>query len=318
MDWIFKNIIANAKFDWVLYGLLVLIFIIDMLIWKSGNPDENLIGFYFLLIALIIVGAKELISYSYKKLYFWNQSNLNSIRELINKQQYRKALNLTEKIKLIKPQLIEKLYLRGVANLYLKESNHALEDFNSVEYEYSKSSGFFYHKGLALIDSEDIEKAIEYLTRSIELEKTWQNLDQRGVAYLDIGKLEEAEKDLRESIEMKEDATNTCNFAVVLHKQGQHKKAIVYYDKSISLDDTKAHVYYNRAMVHHFLKNWKLAIHDYSKAQEMGHKNNDLYLYLGYCKCENGEIENGLIDLKKANELGCKEAKELIEKYDNQ
>lgn len=38
----------------------------------------------------------------------------------------------------------------------------------------------------------------------------------------------------------------------------------------------------------------------------------------GFCKCKSGNISNGLVDLKKAFDLDCKEAKELIEKYDKQ
>ena len=71
-------------------------------------------------------------------------------------------------------------------------------------------------------------------------------------------------------------------------------------------------------MTHHYLNNWELAIHDYSKAREMGHLNNDVYLNLGYCKCENGDIEGGLIELRKANDLDYKEALEMIEKYEKQ
>jgi len=221
-------------------------------------------------------------------------------------------------VKILRPQLSEKAYWIGFAYVYLKQPLKALQEFDSIESDYKDYSGFYYHKGLALMDSDNLEKSIEYLTLSIELEKTWQSFDQRGVAYMNIDKLKEAETDLRKSIELKEDFSNTCNLGVVLYEEGQHQEAIEYYNKSINLDATRAHIYYNRAMAHHFLKNWKLAILDYSKAQEMGHKNNDLYLNLGYCKCENGEIANGLIDLKKANELDCKEAKELIEKYDNQ
>ncbi len=352
MDWIIKNIITNKKFDRILYGLLIAIIIVDFLTDKFGNPDKNLIGFNFLLIALLIVGAKELMNYSYKKLYFSNQSNLNSIRELINNRQYSKAIDLTEKIRLVKPQLTEKLYWRGVANLYLKESSLALADFNSIEAEYSNFAGFFYHKGLALVDTGKNTEAIKYLSRSVELEKTWQNLDQRGVVNMNIDKLEEAEKDLRESIELKEDSSNTCNLGVLLDKKGNHTQAMEFYNRSIEINAENPNAFYNRALANYYIEKYQdsildntkaielepdrhwayynralskqkineleSAIDDFDYAEKLGIDNNYLYLNRGFCKCEFGDISNGLIDLKKADNLDCKEAKELIEKYDKQ
>jgi len=352
MNWIIKNIIANNKFDWILYGLLIVILIVDFLTDIFGNPDKSLIGFNFLLIALLIVGAKEIMNYSYKKIYYSNQTNLNSIRELINNQQYTKVLKLTEKIRLVKPQLTEKLYWRGVANLYLKKSNRALRDFDSIESDYSNFAGFFYHKGLVLVDIDKSTEAIKYLTRSIELEKTWQNLDQRGVANMNIDKLKEAEKDLRESIELKEDSSNTCNLGVLLDKEGKHEEAMEFYNRSIEICAKNPNAFYNRALANYYLEKYQSSISDYTKtieleperhsayynraiskqrinelesaiddfnfAEKFGSDNNYLYLNRGFCKCELGNTSNGLIDLIKANELDCKEAKELIKKYEKQ
>jgi tetratricopeptide (TPR) repeat protein len=318
MDWIILNLITNKRNNKLIYGFLFGIIILDFLNDQIGFINEKYLIIDFSLFAIGLLIIKEILNYWYRNLYRRNQKILDDIKEVSRTGNYSKIIEQSQLIKIVKPQLTEKAYWTGFANVYLNNPQKALYEFDSIESEYQNFSGFFYHKGLALIDSGNIEKSIEYLTRSIELEKTWQNLDQRGVAYMNIDKLNEAEKDLRESIELKVDSSNTCNLGVVLYKEGQHKEAIEYYDKSINLDATQAHVYYNRAMAHHFLKNWKLAIRDYSKAQEMGHKNNDLYLNLGYCKCENGEIANGLFDLKKANELDCKEAKEFLEKYDNQ
>lgn len=318
MDWIILNLITNKRNNKLIYGFLFGIIILDFLNDQIGFINEKYLILNFSLFAVGLLIVKQILNYWYRNLYRRNQKILDDIKQFSQTGNYSKIIEQAQFVKIVKSQLTEKTYWTGFANLYLNNPKKALQEFGSIESEYLHFSGFFYHKGLALIDSENIEKAIEYLTRAVELEKTWQNFDQRGVAYMNIDKLEEAENDLRKSIELKEESSNTCNFGVVLDKKRHHKEAIVYYDKSISLDDTQAHVYYNRAMAHHFLKNWKLAIHDYSKAQEMGLKNNDLYLNLGYCKCENGEIEKGLIDLKKANELDCKEAKELIKKYGNQ
>ena len=190
------------------------------------------------------------------------------------------------------------------------------------------------------------------MTRSIELEKNWQNLDQRGVAYINIDKLEEAENDLRESVTLKPDSSNTCNLGVLLDKKGLHKEAIEYYKKSIKINPVNENAFYNRALANYCLENYQdsildntkvikinssrhwayynralsrqkindleLAIKDFDAAEKLGNRNEYLFLNRGFCKCEIGETSSGFIDLRKASELDCKEADGLIEKYDKQ
>jgi len=318
MDWIILNLVTNKRNNKLIYGILFGIIILDFLNDQIGFINERYLIVDFSLYAIGLLIIKELLNYWYRNLYRRNQRILDEIKEISRTGNYPKIIEKAQLIKIVKPQLTEKTYWTGFANVYLNNPQQALRDFDLIESEYQNFSGFFYHKGLALIDFGNIEKSIEYLTKSIELEKTWQNLDQRGVAYMKIDKLNEAEQDLIESIKIKEESSNTNNLGVLLAKKGLHNKAIEYYNKSISLDNTKAHIYYNRAMTYHYLNSWELAIHDYSEAREMGHLNNDVYLNLGYCKCKNGDIEGGLIELRKANDLDYKEALEMIEKYEKQ
>ncbi|WP_321290158.1 tetratricopeptide repeat protein [uncultured Sunxiuqinia sp.] len=352
MDWIILNLISNKRNNKLIYGFLFGIIILDFLNDQIGFINEKYLIIDFSLFAIGLLIVKEILNYWYRNLYRRNQKILDDIKEISRTGNYSKIIEQAELIKIIKPQLTEKTYWTGFANVYLNNPQKALHEFDSIELEYQNFSGFFYHKGLALIDSGNIEKSIEYLTRSIELEKTWQNLDQRGVAYMNINKLNEAEKDLRESIKLKVDSSNTCNLGVVLDKKGQHKEAIEFYNRSIDIKSENPNAFYNRALANYYLENYQesisdntktieldskrhwayynralssqkikeleSAIKDFDYTQKLGHEDKYLYLNRGFCKCEFGEISNGLIDLKQADKLDCKEAKELIEKYDSQ
>ncbi len=352
MDWIILNLITNKKNNKLIYGFLFGIIVLDFLNDQIGFINKKYLIIDFSLYAIGLLIVKEILNYWYKNLCHRNQRILENIKEISRTGNYSKIIEQAQLIKIVKPQLIEKTYWTGFAYLYLNNPHKALLEFDLIESDYQNFSGFFYHKGLALIDSGNFEKAIEYLTRSIELEKTWQNLDQRGVAYMKIDKLNEAEQDFRKSVELKEDSTNTCNLGVLLGRKGNNQESLEFLDKSINLKFDNPNAFYNRAKVYYNLENYQdsildntktieldsdrhdayynralsrqkqnkleLAIEDYNLIEK--YRLNDKYLFLnrGYCKCEIGDISNGLIDLKQAEKLDCEEAKELIEKYDKQ
>lgn len=352
MDWIILNLITNKRNNNLIYGVLFGIIILELLNDQLGFIQEKYLIINFSIFAITLLIIKETLNYWYRSLYRKNLSIIENIRQLSQTGNYNEIIEQANLIKTIKPQITEKIYWIGFANVYLNNPKKALQDFESIESEYANFGEFFYHKGLALIDSRDNKKAIEYLTRSIELEKTWQNLDQRGVAYMNIDKIEKAENDLRESVTLKEDSSNTCNLGVLLNKKEQHEKAIIFYNQSIELNPENPNAFHNRALANYYLDNYqgsisdntktieldstrhwayynralsrqkinelKIAIEDFDSANRLGNENKYLYLNRGFCKCEFGDISNGLIDLKKASELNCKEAEKLIEKYDKQ
>jgi tetratricopeptide (TPR) repeat protein len=352
MDWIILNLITNKRNNKLIYGFLFGIIILDFLNDQIGFINENYLFIDFSLYAVGLLIIKGILDYWYRNLYRKNQQILDNINQLSRTGNYSKMIEQANSVKIIKPQLSEKTYWTGFANVYLNKPQKALQEFDSIESEYQNFSGFFYHKGLALIDSGNIEKSIEYLTRAVELEKTWQNFDQRGVAYMNIDKLNEAENDLRKSIELKEESSNTCNLGVLLDKKGKHREAIEFYNQSIEINSDNPNAFLNRALANYYLENYEdsitdntrtielkperhwayynralskqkisefeSAINDFDLAKKVGNDYKYLYLNRGLCKCEFADVSNGLIDLKKAKELDCKEAKELIEKYDEQ
>ncbi len=349
MDWIIQHLITNKRNNYLIYVFLFSIIILDFFNDQMGFINEKYLIFDYSLCAIFLLIIKEVVNYWYKQLYFRNQKIISDIIEFFKRKNYDKVIEQGKLIKIIKPHLLAKSYWCGCAYLHLNNPEKALAELDLVESSYQNISDFFYHKGLALLNLGNIKKSIEYLTRSIELAKTWQNLDQRGVAYMRLEKLDEAEKDLKKSIQLKEDSSNTCNLGIVLSKKGQYQEAIVLYNRSIDIKPSNYKAFYNRALANYFIgdyensirdnsevieldksRDWayynralskqklnrlESAIADYDLAEKLGNEYNYLYFNRGFCKCEIGDVSDGLKDLIKSDKLSCKEAHDLIEKY---
>jgi len=349
MNWIIINLITNKRNNNIIYAIvigLLLISFSDLI----ENREINIAISIFVLLVSIIKGTMD---FWYRNLDKRNQKIIEKIKDLAKNANYEEIINLAEKVKIIKPHIAEKKYWLGYAFLYKKNSNSkkALDYFKGLEKEFPFLSSLFYLKGIALIDENRLEEAINELSLSIKLENNWQNYEQRGVAYLKLEKYELAEKDLEKSVYLKKDCSNLDNLGVLFDRQGKHKEAIDFYNKSIDLNNNNPNAFYNRALANFYIKKYDnaildntetiklepnrawayynralcfqelgkydLAITDFNKAEELEIKDKYLYLNRGICKSENNEIKEGLNDLKKAVGLDCSEASELIKKYEN-
>ena len=352
MNWIITNFITNKRNNNIIYGILFGIILLDFLNDQIHFISQKYLRIDFSLIAIFLLIIKWVIHSWYGNIYKKNERIIEKIKELAKTGSYDEIIKIADKINLIKPHIAEKKYWLGYANLYKNNnSRKALEYFNGLEKDFPFFAGFFYIKGIALIEENRLEEAITELSRAIELDENWQNYDQRGVAYLKLEKLELAEKDLKKSISIKEDQSNLNNLGNLYGKQGKHKEAIELYNKSIELKDDNPNTYYNRALANFYLKRfdkaiedntktinlepnrawayynralcfqelrkYDLAITDFNKAENLEIKDKYLYLNRGICKLENNEKKEGLNDLKKAVGLDCSEASELIKKYEN-
>ncbi len=271
MDWIILNLIANKRNNNWIYGILVSIIILDFLNDQMQfiPPKYLIIDFSLCAIGLLII--KEIANYWYKNLYHKNIQSLDTIRQLVRTENYAQIFDIAPAIKIIKPHLAEKTFWLGVANVYIRQPKETLRLFHTIESEYQNSADFFYHKGLALLDTQNTTEAITCFTHAIA-KKTWQSFDQRAIAYLQLNKLEEAENDLRKSITIKETSTNTCNMGVLLAQKGLHDKAIEFYNRSITINPENKNAFFNRGLSQQKIANFESANSDFKKAEQLGCK----------------------------------------------
>lgn len=283
MNWIFEKIITNKWISWGIYISMFLLVITDLLIENLIDNPKDIISINFYFALFIIMGIYEILRKWFKKLYYKNKTILESVSDLLKKENLNELIIELEKIKIIKNQLIQKVYWRGVAKTYLGDSNSAIEDFEQIYNDYKNFPDYNYHKAIAYKDIGEYEQALELFNLSIKIKPNAQTFDQRGVTYMIMDRMDDAENDFIKSLKFKEDYYNLVNYGVFLVKKGDVNKAIDCFDKSLQIRPDNSNGLQNR----------------------------------GYCKYKMGDIENGLIDLKRASELGNEQAKRILEEIDN-
>ena len=119
---------------------------------------------------------------------------------------------------------------------------------------------------------KDPQKAIEYLSKAIELEPAnADTYNRRGTAYYNLGDYQRTIEDDSEAIRLAPeyaDAFNNRGGAYA--KLGKYKEAIEDYNQAIRLKPEYAVFYNNRAVAHIKLKNNKQGCLDAQKACELG------------------------------------------------
>lgn len=117
--------------------------------------------------------------------------------------------------------------------------------------------------------------------------------------YWDVNPEQEPELELEKDLE----AWEYFNLAYDFCESGQLKKALVYYSRSIELDDTDASAWYNRGIVKGLLGNEYGAIDDYTQAIELDPEYQEAYLNRGVEYDYTEEYEDAIADYNKALEL---------------
>lgn len=86
---------------------------------------------------------------------------------------------------------------RGVVYVRMKETGHALQDFNKALSLNDKSARAYFFRGLVFMMKEEFENAVSDFTNALKLKQDYFTaMFARGVCYGRIGKFEEASQDM--------------------------------------------------------------------------------------------------------------------------
>jgi len=97
---------------------------------------------------------------------------------------------------------------RGAAYLKLKETDNAIDDFNTAITLDDRSPRAYYYRGMAYAQKKDYGRSVEDFSKALELKPGEGSfLFARGASYLEMGKIDEAGEDIR-------NATNYLTAAV--------------------------------------------------------------------------------------------------------
>jgi tetratricopeptide (TPR) repeat protein len=225
-------------------------------------------------------------------------------------------------------------YKVGIQYQRNKDCSNAIVQYDSVingckDYALLKMSYIF--KSQCLKQFGQYESSLESINKAIEIDK------EDIASYFDkIHILEELERysevaNLCEQIlkmtpSKKQESYCYYYLGKVYTTEGEFKKAIEYYDKSLNLVDTDYQIYYYRGFAYEKLKKIDESINDYTKSIELKSDFANAYERRGQVRIQKILHDNegtyisvygkdACADLNKAKELGLTSAQEWLDLY---
>ena len=133
-----------------------------------------------------------------------------------------------------------------------------------------------------------------------------------GVKYSLNGNYKKAIESFKKSIEISSDNPDAYReLATVYKHKGNYTKSIELFKKSISLNPDSDQSYYGLGVIYHDQGNYNKAIALYKKVVELNPKNPNCYFNLGMIY-HNSNFEEAIYYYKKAAELGNIESKKWL------
>jgi tetratricopeptide (TPR) repeat protein len=173
----------------------------------------------------------------------------------------------------------------GKRDVAVKELRAAIDDhLTAARYEphlvgaYANCGTAYRELGRLTTDEQMLKKAVECLTRAIQLEPRGSSLySGRGNAYLELRGFREAERDLTEAIRLDSANAMAYNNLGVLHRHLAKErndptetwKAIHSFREAIGHNDRSPETWFNLGAAYEDLGKWKLARSAYQKVMEV-------------------------------------------------
>lgn len=204
------------------------------------------------------------------------------LRKALKETNPAKQIELYNKVIEIDNKNLDAYFYRGVAKANLGDHNGAILDFTKVIF-FEPNGDTFYNRGNSKFElgdfkgaNEDYKEAIK-MNRGLLIKATF-NI---GLTHFYLGDYFEALSSFSHitKINPRHVGAN-LQMALTLMELGYQKRAMLYFDKSVTLDKN-TYTLYHRGLAHLELKHYKKANYDLSLSVRMDKKNKTTYFYLG-------------------------------------
>lgn len=144
----------------------------------------------------------------------------------------------------------------------LKEMQKALQTNKQLEYD----PEFLYYLANTLYELERYKEALDAINKAIIIKEDESMRKLKGDILFKLGKYEDAIKEYEKGIEKDE---NLYAIGFTYYKMGEHKKALEYLDKAITINPDNPYYYETKAEILLELEKKEEAIREISKALEI-------------------------------------------------
>jgi tetratricopeptide (TPR) repeat protein len=205
---------------------------------------------------------------------------------------------------------------RGIARLERGDKAGAAEDYETA-LRLDPDNSLALHNLAALKSlTGDSHAAEKLLSESIEKnEKLPYPRAERGYQRLQSGDLKGALEDYNEVVRLEpNEPDNYINRGLVKEKLKDYAGALADYSHALKLDEKNPKAWVSRGNAVSKLGNWKEALEDYSAAITLDGTYALAYFNRGIAHQNSGNTTSACQDLKKAQQLGVKEAASVVAK----
>lgn len=199
-------------------------------------------------------------------------------------KEYDRALDDINRSIELRPVMLKNYLVRS--RIYFAQSNyiHAIDDLHTAEIIKPGDSGIQKWKEWASknllnrghsVFKTDIQEAIEYYDLSFEFDdNNFETYYWRGVAFNRLNRYESASMNFRTAIEINPHHFESYRMIdSILARDRQWDTIISYWNTFIALEPAHAGAYFERAGTHYHNKDFENAMYDLKKACELGNKN---------------------------------------------
>jgi lipoprotein NlpI len=200
-------------------------------------------------------------------------------------------------------------YFRGLAFLNTDQFDNAIEDFDRAIALDPYFRDAFLNRGTAFEKKGMLDKAIESFDKAIELGPSYEAYFNRGITFEKMGLLDKAISDYDKAIAIDPSRYEAYHAGGKLYgKTGSFDKAIAYFSKYIAINPKHAESYNNRGLSYAYIGQDERALEDFSKAIELDRNIAVTYRNRGTVYLRMGKREYAIPDFRKACALGDEKA----------
>jgi tetratricopeptide (TPR) repeat protein len=237
-----------------------------------------------------------------KQEQFETYDTLLSELEQTCKKEFGWELTVVE----IPPQTARDLNNKGLALLQAERYEEAIENFSRAIALIPDSVLVYVNRADAYVQSGQIANGLQDYQQALEIDPNFAPAYlNRGTAFVNLDRYDEAFSDLTRAVEL--DPTNARAYAArgaVFYRTGQYDRALADLTRSLTLDPSDSRAYFERGRTYMSLLRFDLAIDDFTKTIEREPSEANPYALRGTCHMAVGHPELAVSDFTDALHRG--------------
>ena len=226
-------------------------------------------------------------------------------RHDIYNKKYQEAIKKFNSVIVVKPELVEPYFFRGIAKYELKDYKGAELDLLKVIDMNPFYISAYHYIGIVYGSMSDYNLGIKYLNKAIELSPYDASIFMsRGITKMQMKEIDAAIEDFNTAIKLNSQLPELyLNKGIAFMIKDKYEDAILQFNKAIKLNVFFADAYARRGIAQMELKDKETAIKDLSHAIKLDSKNTVFYYWRAHVYYDNLEFDKAIADYDKVIQM---------------